>query len=143
MLKQDERWENLEKWQYQSDMAVEALQSDIASLKTVTQDRLRVTEEMQSKLTEELHATREALRSEIFGELEAKFTTKESAMHGAKSSSLSAFAPDFVPSSDVLPGPGAGAAHWQDTTSTTLWWRCTMGCIQTTVRDAGGSKQMV
>ena len=60
-----------------ADRAVEALQSDIASLKTVTQDRLRVTEEMQSKLTEELHATREALQSELFGELEAKFTTKE------------------------------------------------------------------
>ena len=32
-------------------------------------------------------------------------------MHGAKSGSLSASAPEFVPSSDVLPGPGTGAAH--------------------------------
>ena len=65
-------------------------------------------------MTEELHATREALWSELFGELEAKFTTKEqleSAMHVTKSGSLSASAPEFVPSSDVLPGPGAGAAH--------------------------------
>ena len=108
MQKQDERWENVEKRQYQADKAVEALQGDIASLKTVTQDRLRATEEMQSKLTEEMRVTREALRDELFGELEVKL---ESAMRSARSSPLSASAPEFVPSSDVVPGPGPGVTH--------------------------------
>ena len=114
MQKQDERWENLEKRQYHADKAVEALQSDVASLKSVTQNRLRATEEMQSKLSEELRTIREALRDELFEELEAKFTTRdhlESTLRGAKRSPLSASAPEFVPSSEVVPGPGAGAAH--------------------------------
>ena len=36
MQKQDEQWENIEKQQYHTDRAVEALQSNIASFKTVT-----------------------------------------------------------------------------------------------------------
>ena len=38
MRKQYERWGTIEKRQYHTDRAVEALQSDIASLKTVTQE---------------------------------------------------------------------------------------------------------
>ena len=36
MQKQNKRWENLEKHKYQGDSAVEELQNDIASLKTMT-----------------------------------------------------------------------------------------------------------
>lgn len=114
MQKQNERWENLEKRQHQADSAVEALQNDIASLKTVTQDRLRATEEVQSKLVKELHVTKDALRDELLGELETRFTTKEqleSAINkrSTRSSPLSVSAPEFVPSSDVV--PGQGVAH--------------------------------
>ena len=56
---------------------MEELRGDVASLKTVTQDRLRATEEMQSNLSEELRTTREALRDDILGELEVKLKTKE------------------------------------------------------------------
>ena len=105
------KWEALEKRQYHADKAVEELQSDITSLKTVTQDCLRATEEMQSKLSEELHTTREALQDDILGELEVKLKTNEILESGGKSTPLSAFAPEFVPhaSSDVLPGSGVGA----------------------------------
>ena len=96
--KQNERWESLEKRQHQADSAVEALQNDIASLKTVTQDRLRATEEVQSKLMKELHVTKDALRDELLGELETRFTTKEqlkSAINksSTRSSPLSVSAP--------------------------------------------------
>ena len=80
MQKQDKRWE------YRGPHRQGCGSIDIASLKTVMQDRLRATEE---KLMEELHATREALWDELFGELEVKFTTKEqleSAMHSARGS---------------------------------------------------------
>ena len=92
----------------------EALQNDIASLKTVTQDRLRATEEVQSKLVKELHVTKDALRDELLGELETRFTTKEqleSAINkrSTRSSPLSVSAPEFVPSSDIV--PGQGVAH--------------------------------
>ena len=126
--KQNERWESLEKRQHQADSAVEALQNDIASLKSVTQDRLRATEEVQSKLVKELHVTKDTLRDEFLGELETRFTTKEqleSAINksSTRSSPLSVSAPEFVPSSDVVPGqsavhqiqrpqPFAGDAPW-------------------------------
>ena len=114
--KQNERWESLEKRQHQADSAVEALQNDIASLKTVTQDRLRATEEVQSKLMKELHVTKDALRDELLGELETRFTTKEqleSAINksSTRSSPLSVSAPEFVPSSDVVPGQSAVHGH--------------------------------
>ena len=88
--KQDERWETLEKRQYHADKAVEELQSDVASLKTVTQDRLW---------------------DDILGELEVKLKTKEILESGGRSTPLSASAPEFVShaSSGVLPGPGVGA----------------------------------
>ena len=45
--KQNERWESIEKRQYRADEIVEALQSDVTSLKTVMQDCLRAAEETQ------------------------------------------------------------------------------------------------
>ena len=130
--KQNERWESLEKRQHQADSAVEALQNDIASLKSVTQDRLRATEEVQSKLVKELHVTKDTLRDELLGELETRFTTKEqleSAINksSTRSSPLSVSAPEFVPSSDVV-------YTWtkcspSDTAPTTLRGGCTVGRI--------------
>ena len=115
---QNERWESIEKRQFRADGIVEALQSDVTSLKTVMQDRLRAAEETQSKLTEELHTTRAAVTDDILWELEAKFTTKEqleATVCGAKSSLLRASAPTFIPSTippstDVVSGPVMGAS---------------------------------
>ncbi len=95
-----------------STRQTELLKHFIVSLKTVTQDRLRATEEMQSKLTEELQVTKEALRDELLGELEEGFTTKEQLESAIKkpstrSSPLSVSAAEFIPSSDVVSGQRA------------------------------------
>ena len=69
---------------------------------------LRAAENMQLKLTEELHATRDTLREEFFGELATNKEQLESAMCCVKSSLLSASVAEFVSSAD---GHGAGTVH--------------------------------
>ena len=83
------------------DSQVDALQSDMESLKAVTLDRLRATEEEQTKLIQELQATRVAIREELLAELEAKFTSREpseSTLAAVAQSKLKASATEFVPS---------------------------------------------
>ena len=43
------------------------------------QDRLRTFKEVQSKFMNNLRVTKDALRDELLGELETRFTTKEQA----------------------------------------------------------------
>lgn len=74
MEKQDKRCLEIEQKQSVAETTVQALRHDISLMKDVLQSRITTTEEgleeLQTKLTSKLHATKTAIMHELIGELE-------------------------------------------------------------------------
>ena len=121
METQDKRFREIEHKKAEAETTVQTLRDDVSSMKSVFQSRISSAEEgleglqtTQEKLTSELHAT---ILSELMGEVEERFLTKtQLETEVSKAHTLSATAPEFVPSHPYSASDGTGrgsATHLQ------------------------------